>query len=52
VGLVITSTLSLCVNVQWAIRQSAEAENQMTAVERALEYTKLEPEAPFESSAG
>jgi hypothetical protein len=52
VGLVITSTLSLCANIQWAIRQSAEAENQMTSVERALEYTKLESEAPFLSSEG
>jgi len=49
---VVTSTLALSVNVQWAIRQSAEAENQMTAVERALEYTKLKPEAPLESSDG
>jgi ATP-binding cassette subfamily C (CFTR/MRP) protein 4 len=52
VGLVITSTLSLCANIQWAIRQSAEAENQMTSVERALEYTKLQSEAPFLSSEG
>lgn len=34
------------------MRQSAETENLMTSVERALEYAKLEPEAPLESEPG
>lgn len=30
--------------LQWGVRQSAEMSNQMTAIERALEYRDLEPE--------
>lgn len=30
--------------LQWGIRQSAEVQNQMMAVERVLEYRDLEPE--------
>ncbi|KAI1287364.1 ATP-binding cassette sub-family C member 4 [Halotydeus destructor] len=43
-GLVLTSALGLTGMFQWGIRQSAEFEAQMTAVERILEYKDLEPE--------
>ncbi|OXA58099.1 Multidrug resistance-associated protein 4 [Folsomia candida] len=48
VGLVVTSTLALSVNIQWAIRQSAETTNHMASTERILEYISLSPEAPLE----
>lgn len=48
-GLVISSAISLIGELQWGIRQSTEAENQMTSVERIVEYSKLQPEAPLES---
>ncbi|CAL8127066.1 unnamed protein product [Orchesella dallaii] len=50
VGLVIVSTLTLTTNLQWAMRQTAETENFMTSFERAIEYTELEPEAPWETA--
>ncbi|XP_034411150.1 multidrug resistance-associated protein 4-like isoform X3 [Cyclopterus lumpus] len=36
-------------NFQWTVRQSAEVENMMTSVERVVEYTELESEAPWET---
>lgn len=44
VGLAITQSISLIGVLQWGVRQSAEVSNQMTAVERVLEYQQLEPE--------
>ncbi|CAM4855736.1 unnamed protein product [Rotaria socialis] len=41
-------SLMYCINLtmlfQWAVRQSAEAENYMTSAERIYEYVQLEPE--------
>jgi ATP-binding cassette, subfamily C (CFTR/MRP), member 4 len=45
VMLVYLSTLSSL--FQWCVRQSSEVENQMTAVERILEYTEL-PSEPLD----
>lgn len=51
VGLAITQILSLISLSQWGVRLSAEVENNMTSVERIMEYVDLEPEEkPVEKS--
>lgn len=52
IGLAISSAMMLSGMFQWGVRQSAEVENQMTSVERVMEYSRLEPEAPLESEKG
>ncbi|KAH0544125.1 probable multidrug resistance-associated protein lethal(2)03659 [Cotesia glomerata] len=49
VGLAITQSIGLTGMFQWGMRQSAEVENQMTSVERVLEYTNIESEPALES---
>ncbi|XP_036913453.1 ATP-binding cassette sub-family C member 4 [Sturnira hondurensis] len=49
VGLALSYTLSLMGMFQWCVRQSTEVENMMISVERVMEYTDLEKEAPWES---
>lgn len=43
VGLAISQALILTGMVQYGIRQSTETMQQMTSVERILQYTDLEP---------
>jgi hypothetical protein len=52
VGLAITQAIGLTGLIQKGIRQSAELENQMTAVERVLEYSEVGKEPSLESYAG
>ena len=44
VGLAITQILSLISLSQWGVRQTAELENNMTSVERIMEYINLDAE--------
>nr|XP_020740072.1 multidrug resistance-associated protein 4 isoform X2 [Odocoileus virginianus texanus] len=48
VGLALSYALMLMGMFQWCVRQSAEVENMMISVERVIEYTDLEKEAPWE----
>ncbi|EGD72614.1 hypothetical protein PTSG_12159 [Salpingoeca rosetta] len=50
VGLAITYVLQLTGCFQWVVRQGAEVENQMTSVERIVEYSKLQTEEEFVGS--
>ncbi|XP_043748473.1 ATP-binding cassette sub-family C member 4-like [Cervus elaphus] len=47
VGLILSYALNILV-FPWCIRLSVEVENMMISVERVIEYTELEQEAPWE----
>lgn len=49
VGLAILTSISLMGTCQWGMRQLAELENQMTSVERIVEYAKLPAEPAMDS---
>ncbi|XP_069577159.1 ATP-binding cassette sub-family C member 4-like isoform X2 [Brachyistius frenatus] len=49
VGFALSYSATLMGMFQWGVRQSAEVENMMTSVERVVEYTELESEAPWET---
>ncbi|XP_049822547.1 probable multidrug resistance-associated protein lethal(2)03659 isoform X1 [Aethina tumida] len=49
VGLAITQAIGLTGMFQWGMRQSTELENQMTSVERVVEYSDIEHEGALET---
>ncbi|XP_075154250.1 putative multidrug resistance-associated protein lethal(2)03659 [Haematobia irritans] len=49
VGLAITQSMSLVIMCQWGMRQTAEMENNMTSVERVMEYIELPAEPALET---
>ena len=52
IGLVITQITAVTGILQWGMRQTAELENQITSVERVLEYSRLEEEPFLDSAPG
>lgn len=52
VGLAISQSLILNGMLQHGVRLTAEVVNQMTSVERVLEYTKVAKERDFETHPG
>ena len=51
IGLAITQAINLIGMCNWGLRQTAELENQMTSVERVIEYTKIPSERSLESNS-
>ena len=49
IGVALTACITLTGSLQYGIRQSAEAENLMTSVERVMDYGELESEADLTS---
>ncbi|KAH8312051.1 hypothetical protein KR044_009125 [Drosophila immigrans] len=50
VGLAILHSTTMTGMCQWGMRQTAELENEMTSVERVLEYTEVQSEPPLETA--
>ncbi|GJQ86164.1 hypothetical protein Trydic_g13443 [Trypoxylus dichotomus] len=50
VGLAVSQAINLTGMVQYGMTQIAEVINQITSVERILQYTKIDQEGPFDSS--
>ena len=50
VGFALVYSINLAGVLQWAVRQSAEAETQMTSVERIKSYSTLLPEEGYSST--
>lgn len=50
VGLAILQCINMIGMCQWGMRQTAEIENQMTCVERVMEYANLEAEPALETA--
>jgi ABC-type multidrug transport system fused ATPase/permease subunit len=50
VGLAITQAINLIGMCNWGLRQTAELENQMTSVERVVEYSNIRSERSLETS--
>ncbi|XP_072179855.1 ATP-binding cassette sub-family C member 4-like [Diadema setosum] len=48
IGVILANCVALSGVFQFCVRQSTLVENQMTSVERVIEYTKLESEGPLE----
>lgn len=44
IGLAVTQVISMIGMCNWGLRQTAELENQMTSVERVVEYINQKPE--------
>ncbi len=52
VGLALAHVMNLASTMQWAVRQTAEAENNITSIERMLGYTRLPSEPPRVAEGG
>lgn len=49
VGLAISQSLILTGMLQYGVKQTGEVVNQLTSVERVMQYTKLDKETPFDT---
>ena len=49
IGLSLSQAATMLGSIQWAVRQSSEAENYLTSVERIFEYAAMKPEPEIAS---